>query len=529
MARFLSDDLTDRDKKKMEREKIASVEKKPLPFPLKVLLILSIATAAVLLGVFLTKLYNDNKKAVEAPPEEEAPLISSGVSDNDLLAEGTVIILNTDLDNKTIRFRDPESGDEYMLNFTDSTVYTDLKGRPLVAEQLSPGDIVDIIVSVHSSNLRSVKRNEDPEAFELADITDFTINENKGVFSVAGENYRIIPGTLVLAKGEPTTLKHIEKGDVLTIKGIGKDIYTVSESSGTGYVRVIGAESFKGGWIEIGKEIRPIEDEMLIPVPEGSYTMNVSYMHFGGKKNVNVRRGRETVVNVSDLKGDLLKTGTITFSIEPVEAEAEISIDGKRILRDEPLTLDYGVHTLDIKAEGYIPIHKYLKVGEEKAHLSIMLEKDEEKTASANSSDKNTGKKKDADKEDKDDKDDKKDDKKEDVIPSEALPEVFRSKTGSSSVKNKEEEKEENTAPSDIETVTTDSGQLYIDGPSDTEVYFDGAYKGIAPCHFKKSAGTHVITLMKNGYETKSYTLNLSSGNENEAYSFNELIEEHDI
>ena len=76
--------------------------------------------------------------------------------------------------------------------------------------------------------------------------------------------------------------------------------------------------------------------------------------------------------------------------------------------------------------------------------------------------------------------------------------------------------------------MTTDVSQLYIDGPEGAEVYYDGAYKGVAPCHFKKNGGTHVITLMKNGYETKSYTLNLSSGTENESYSFNELIEEND-
>ena len=120
--------------------------------------------------------------------------------------------------------------------------------------------------------------------------------------------------------------------------------------------------------------------------------------------------------------------------------------------------------------------------------------------------------------------------KKSDPIPKDALPETFKTTGSSSSNPDAEKtEEKENTEPDDTETVTTDVGQLYIDGPEGTEVYYDGAYKGIAPCHFTKNGGTHVITLIKDGYETKSYTLNLSSGTENESYSFNELVEEeHD-
>ncbi len=528
MARFLSDDLSEKDKKRMERELEGPGKKGPLPYPLKVFAVLAIVTAC-LASCFYFLYLNKNKKpdVPPAPPEEPAPETPSIVSDSDLMAEGTVIIIDIDKEGRTIRFRDPTLGDEYVLNATDSTVYEDLKGNPMVMEQLKTGDIVDILVSVHSSNLRSVKRNEDSEAFEFPDITDYNINLNKGVFTIEDRNYRILKGTTVIASGELSSFKQIQTGDVLTVCGIGKDVYTVSETYGEGYVRITGAESFKGGWIEMGNVIRPIvenEDEMLLTLPEGAYTLNVSYMHFGGTKSVNVRRGKETRVDVSDLKGDLLKTGVITFDFDPIDASPAVKIDGKLVIKEDPIELDYGVHTLDIAAEGYLGIHKYLKVGEPQAHLSIILEKDDKDTASSNSSDKNTGKK-----ESEKDKDDKKDSS---PIPTEALPEVFRSKTSSSSSAKTDEDMEENKPEEANEgdttdTVTTDTNQLYIDGPQGAEIYFDGAYKGIAPCHFKKSPGTHVVTLMMNGYETKSYTLNLSTGNENESYSFNELVQEY--
>ena len=512
MARFLSDELTDKDLKKMEKEH----KKKPRPLPgfLKVVLGITII-AVVSIAAFLAYGYYNEKKAGETVENIDVPDDAGVAAENEMKAEGTVTVLKVDKKKGEIRFKEPETGDEYKLNIADSTVYEDSYGNPMVVDQLLPGDIVDIVVSVHSSALASVKKNKD--AFELPNITDYDISVNKNIFTYDGRNYKLLNGTLLLSNGEEAVFKNFKHGDVLTVRGMGSDVYTIIQTGGNGYVRIRGAEAFKGGWVELAGIIKPIDSEMLFTVPEGDYTLSVSYRHFGGTKDVHVERGKETRVDVSDLKGDLLKTGKITFTFEPVEADPDVYIDGKRVDKTTAVELDYGVHTFDVKADGYVTIHKYLSVGQPMANLAIIMEEDDGKTASANSSDRNTGKKSD----------------NKDAIPSETLPEVFRSgTTGSSSSKAAGDgngdtgENAENT--DDTETVTTDVSQLFIDGPEGAEVYYDGAYKGIAPCHFKKNGGTHVVTLMKNGYETKSYTLNLNSGTENESYSFNELIKEED-
>lgn len=62
--------------------------------------------------------------------------------------------------------------------------------------------------------------------------------------------------------------------------------------------------------------------------------------------------------------------------------------------------------------------------------------------------------------------------------------------------------------------------------PYDVEVYLDGSYKGISPIGIRKEPGTHVITLRRDGYVTKSYTVTLSDNNEDENFDFRELKEE---
>ena len=65
-----------------------------------------------------------------------------------------------------------------------------------------------------------------------------------------------------------------------------------------------------------------------------------------------------------------------------------------------------------------------------------------------------------------------------------------------------------------------------MEAPEDTEVYLDGNYIGISPCSFDKESGSHIITLRKSGYITKSYTIRLDDTKKDISYSFAELEKE---
>ena len=66
----------------------------------------------------------------------------------------------------------------------------------------------------------------------------------------------------------------------------------------------------------------------------------------------------------------------------------------------------------------------------------------------------------------------------------------------------------------------TSDYRVTIEAPEQTEVYVDGSYIGIVPASFAKSEGTHVITLRKDGYVTRSYTIALDGVLRNETFSF---------
>ena len=202
-------------------------------------------------------------------------------------------------------------------------------------------------------------------------------------------------------------------------------------------------------------------------VPEGSYQVNISNKGGGGIKSVQISRNEETVLDIGDLEVPEPQTGMVLFSVSP--SEAELYVDGARVDASTPLSLEYGLHQLIARAQGYHSITQYIRVAQESLAFDLVLEATEDGTEE----------------------------------------EISSSSTESSS-----------SEPVDT---TTDYYKVYVDTPVGAEVYLDGNYVGIAPCSFKKTAGTHVIILRKSGYETRSYTVEIDNGEKDISFSFADL------
>lgn len=450
------------------------------------------------------------------------------IDEDDLKASDTAVLIRVNTIQKTLTFQTVGNGARYDLNYTGTTEFYDKYGQALSAAQLSPGEIAELIMSVHSRTLASMTLSSD--AFVLQNMERHDFNENRGIMTVGKNNYKIDDNLVIFSGNEMGSMEDISDGDLLTVRGIGRHVFSVSIDKGHGYLRLKGDEYFRGGWIEVGQKIiKPLSENMLLLVPEGEYDVRVTYHGFGGNKKVAIERDKETVCDISDLKGDLLKTGRISFTINPSDAEAKLLLDGNEFSLSLPAELEYGVHRMEIKADGYKTVRKYISVGQEMAAIEIDLEETEEKSTVSASK-----------------------------INSELKPESDNVISGNSSVSGNPSSSSRSSSStssrtdssstssgnrgaetitvgedgSEIEnsndTASSTGNQLYIDHPEGVEVYYDSSYKGIAPLHFAKSAGTHVITLRKDGYVTKSYTITLEDSDQDETYSFSDLVKTED-
>jgi hypothetical protein len=259
--------------------------------------------------------------------------------------------------------------------------------------------------------------------------------------------------------------------DSLCIQGIDHTVYSVSVDKGHGYLRLKNDEYFWGGWIEVGQNIiRPIEEDMLLVIPEGKYDVLLTTDGVAATKKVTIKRDKETELDIGDLKKeDLRKFGMIIFAVTP--DTASVYIDGEQVDISAPVEVEYGIHQMMAKAEEYQTVIQYIKVGQESATIQVTMEKDMGDSVSSNTT------------------------------------------TGTST---------ESAAAS------ANGSKITISSPVGAEVYMDGSYIGIAPVSVKKTQGVHVITLRQKGYETRSYTINITDLTSDESMSFSALEKEEE-
>ncbi|MCR5649620.1 MAG: PEGA domain-containing protein [Lachnospiraceae bacterium] len=430
--------------------------------------------------------------------DTEAESLTDGLSATD-----TAVYISHDEENSTIRLLNPENNKVYEVNYDRLTQIYDRFGKVSVIELFDTGIIVDVDISVHSKNVTRIQQS--PEAFIRRNIESYKVNANRGVLTFDGENYRISTDTPVFKGGKRLKPADISEGDTITVMGMDKNVYSIIITSGDGHVRLTGTEYFIGGWVQIGRDIiKPVTEEMIIDVPEGSYDMVVTYNGRGGTKHIDIERGKEITVDISDLKGELIKYGTLVFTILPASADPKVKIDGEEIDYLEPRELEYGVYRIEVEARGFLPIRENISVGQDMANIQIELTKTDEDTDQNAIKEDNT--------------------QAPPVSLNAPVNNDAASSSSSSVMSSSSSSSSSSSASGSIPTTT--KGRLYIDSPEGAEVYYDGSYKGVVPTGFSKTPGTHVITLRKDGYRTKTYTVTFDDSTDDETYSFTELAEE---
>ena len=380
--------------------------------------------------------------------------------------EALLVDINTD--ESTIRFYNLQAQRTYTLQYDSATRIKNRHGDELVAGQLSCGDPVHITFFHNTKRLQSLQISSDLQVD--SGITDFEINSASRTMTYGADQYQIAKNAMILSGGSLLEANEIQPVDTLKVVSKDHQIMGITVERGHGYVRLSGQDNFVDGFVEIGTAvIKRVTEEMLLVVPEGDYTLYISKNGMAGSEDISVKAGEETLVDVSKFEVNKDKeTGKIIFTISP--AKAELYIDQEKTLYDEPVELTCGIHQIRVQADGYKTLTQYIKVGTATANLNVELEES-------------------------DGTDDEKDN------TSTVTPSVSKNSIGAS-----------------------DGYRVYIEAPTSAELYVDGAYIGIIPTDFAKKEGTHIISLRKDGCQTRSYTLEIDDTKKDVRYSFSDLV-----
>ena len=186
-------------------------------------------------------------------------------------------------------------------------------------------------------------------------------------------------------------------------------------------------------------------------------------------------------------------------------------VDTSRIVK-----ATYGLHQIMAKADGYDTVIQYIRVTGNSANVAITLDKEKDRTVSANSTEAVTITNTDTSNNTSDSEKNESNSEKENT----------------SSTDTSTEKKSENSSQSSDNTVSgssTSAGsastgyKVTIESPIGAEIYVDGNYVGIVPASFTKVAGNHEVTVRKSGYLTRSYTIDVDKEEKDVSYSFSDL------
>lgn len=298
-----------------------------------------------------------------------------------------------------------------------------------------------------------------PDIWNYTDIHKFSLNTNAGILTVGDQEYVLDADVFVFSENEEILPEQILQQDVISIQGIGEKVFSITVQQGHGYLELKNEEYFIDGWIEIGQTLISKISPEML-FSVPEGTYQVRLTSELLNESREVTIARDQIT-VLDL-GDIEKPVPESgqVTLQITPEDAEVYIDDHLVNAYYTIKLPLGMHEITVSASGYDTVSQYFQVDGEPLTLEMSLS-ESKSTVSGNT-------------------------------VSWAL---------------------------DNQTQAT----ITIEAPVGAEVYEDNLYKGYAPVTYTKTPGTHVITLRKTGYVTRSYTIEVQDDDENIRYAFPDL------
>ena len=274
----------------------------------------------------------------------------------------------------TMTFLNIDTGRYEQYSYTDGTIFKDRHGSLISAASMVPGKVVTLTLRDKDLILEKVEQSAD--AWEMDDIGKFSYNEEDKIFTIGDTKYSYDEELQVFSGDAAIELSAVTGQDTLRIQGIDRKVLSVSATTGHGVIQLVNTQALEGGWLSLNhKNYYKITENMQLEVPEGTYELTVAGNGYGGSTEVAVTRNEQISVDVDSIKGEDPKYCTLTFAVDV--AGALMYIDGSQVDYTQPLQLQYGIHSIQITADGYDTWSKRLYVNSPEAQIEIALSGDD--------------------------------------------------------------------------------------------------------------------------------------------------------
>ena len=317
---------------------------------------------------------------------QEGAVQQADTKTEDAISADLFLITNNDMQSECLVLEQLASGKQYMYNYSIVTRFLDKYGNRANASYFEPGRVISIGEKDEKGRLLEAQISD--EVWEYPDITKYSIDLDRGVFTMGDTNYSYEEDVFIHSDGTINKLSDLNGLDTLRVVGMGKEILSVVVTTGHGTLKLKNTDLFEGSFIQVGTRVfAEITKDMELELPEGKHMVAVANNGYGDTTEIEIVRGQELVLDLDTLKGEGPNIGNILFAVDV--ADAIIMIDGEAVDYSQVVPIQFGVHTLKVVAEGYETYSKKLFVNSKEATIVIAMSG--EGTASSTGSDSSTG------------------------------------------------------------------------------------------------------------------------------------------
>lgn len=391
------------------------------------------------------------------------------------------LVKDINKDKSVITLLDIETNQDMVLSYSSGSDIRDKFGQIISMSQIPKGSIVDVEYLTDNSKLLKLQTSK--KAWEYVGVNNLLINQKDKIMEIASSKYKYTDNIIVFNGDNIVSVDNLAEQDELTIWGIDEVIWSITVTRGHGIVKLKDLDRLLGGYATIGYEAMvPITEGMAVTVREGTYNMTVENGEFSATMDVTILRNQETEISLEGVGPEPIKYGNVIFNITPFGAD--LYVDDELTTYSKPLTLSYGDHKVKVSLGGYTTYEGVLTVDKDETSIFIDLPE-------------------------------KKSNEEEDVSDPE-------NNNGDSNI-DKQDPEIDDLDPEDTPIIDEDH-YIYIQNPKRASVYLNGDFKGISPVNFEKIIGKHVITFIRDGYETKSYTIEVADDGKDAYFNFSDLL-----
>lgn len=472
------------EQKVREQKKQSGIDFRPI-----ISLLIGLSFFTIILAITLTEAGKGRKMSDREPEDNGADRDSYEKQEAEQAvpyydSEVLAVLKEIHTENKSVTLYDAGTKETLVLSYTGGSSILDKYGQVIAISQLKPGQIID--AGYTTKDHRLVKLQVSKDAWEYIGVSNMTMDLSNHILKIAQTKYKFEDELIVIDHGDFVPLSSLAPQDVLTVWGVEETILSITVDKGHGTVRLTDYEAFLGGNVSVGYEaMQQISENSVLTVREGNFNLTVENGEYTGTKNITVNRNEETVVSIGDLGPKPVPRGSVSFEISPFGAD--LFIDSELTPYATPVELAYGEHEIEVSLGGYTTYKGTLSLNSEGKYIKIDLpEIQSNQKVSIIETGEEGG--------------------------SEPEPIKYNDWDGENATETpKDEEAPEGNLYADVADPILDEEHLiYIQNPVGASVYLNGEFMGISPGSFKKVIGSHVLTFIKKGYRTKSYTIEVA-------------------